>query len=123
MKITPAIRMGVYKKYNGHCAYCSCVITHKRMQIDHFWPQRLAHLQPDLDNDRFENLIPACRECNHHKHGMRPEVWRDELMKQVSRIKSTQFDRALRFGQIQITETPIVFYYETGPGLKGKEAR
>ena len=41
------------------------------------------------------------------------EVWRKELSLQVSRVrKYSQFDRALRFGQILITEKPIEFYFE-----------
>ena len=106
-------RHKIYSKYGGRCAYCGRAITYKQMQVDHFWPQQLAHLQPDLDNNRHENLMPSCQKCNLHKHGMRPEVYRAELQKQVSRLrKNAQFDRALRFGQIQITESPIVFYWE-----------
>ena len=106
-------RIEVYNKYNGHCAYCGREITYKQMQVDHFWPQFLAHFQPDKHNDRIDNLMPACAKCNNHKHGMRPEVWRKELALQVKRLKkNTQFDRALRFGQIKIAEKPITFYFE-----------
>lgn len=83
------------------------------MQVDHFWPQFLAHLQPELDKDRFENLMPSCRKCNLHKGGLRPEEWRKELGLQVNRLKqNAQFDRALRFDQITINEKPIIFYFE-----------
>ena len=115
-------RHKVYSKYGGRCAYCGRAITYKQMQVDHFWPKFLSHLEPDLDNDRFENLMPSCRKCNIHKHGMRPEVWRKELSLVVPRMmkggkQKSQFNCALRFGQIQITENPIVFYFE-----KGKES-
>lgn len=104
-------REKVYKKYNGHCAYCGCKL--KRMQVDHYWPKHLALIEPLLDNDRLENLMPSCQKCNIHKGGMRPEVWRKELQRQVSMLKkNAQFDRALRFNQIQITEKPVVFYFE-----------
>lgn len=105
-------RIDVYNKYNGHCAYCGVVITIKKMEVDHYWPQILSHRKPELDINGIDNLMPSCQKCNNHKHGMRPEEWRRQLGRQVSRIKSTQFDRALRFGQIQITEIPIVFYFE-----------
>ncbi len=106
-------RQAVYEKYDGHCAYCGRKITYKQMQVDHYWPQFLKHREPDIDNNRFDNLMPSCAKCNIHKHAWRPEEWRSELSKQVTRLrKNAQFDRALRFGQIQITESPIVFYFE-----------
>ena len=105
-------RLAVHKKYNGHCAYCGIKIAYEEMQVDHFWPQFLKHWQ-DEDNNRFENLMPSCRKCNNFKSGMRPEEFRKELSKQVSRLlKNTQFDRALRFGQIIINEHPIIFHFE-----------
>jgi len=106
-------RKALYDKFEGHCAYCGRKIDFREMQVDHYWPKCLSHHEPKLDKNRFDNLMPACAKCNNHKHGMRPEVWRDELGKQVSRLRTTaQFDRALRFGQIKITESPIVFYFE-----------
>ena len=106
-------RIAVYNKYQGHCAYCGRSIEYKEMQVDHYWPQFLSHHEPLLDNNRHGNLMPSCRPCNIHKHGMRPEMWRSELQLQITRLrKNAQFDRALRFGQIKITENPIVFYFE-----------
>lgn len=37
--ISKKIREIVYKKYNGHCAYCGCKIEYKDMQIDHIVPK------------------------------------------------------------------------------------
>jgi len=106
-------RKKIHNKFNSHCAYCGREITIRQMQIDHYWPQFLANFQPGEDNNREENLMPSCAKCNNHKHGMRPEIWRKELQLQVTRLrKNTQFDRALRFGQLEITEKPIVFYFE-----------
>jgi len=110
------VREEIHKKYNGRCAYCGDKIDIKKMQVDHFWPQFLAHFQPDLDNNRPENLMPSCRKCNNFKHAMRPEAFRAELALQVTRLQKTaQFNRALRFNQITITESPIVFYFEKYP--------
>lgn len=109
-----AKRAKVHNKYKGRCAYCGREIAYKDMQVDHYWPQFLAHHEPDQDNNRIDNLMPACRPCNIHKHGMRPEMWRSELAFQVKRLrKNAQFDRALRFGQVTINIQPIVFYFET----------
>ena len=103
----------IHQKFGGRCAYCGREITIKQMQVDHFWPQSLSHHQPGLEKDREENLMPSCAKCNNHKHGFRPEVWRKEIELQITRLrKNTQFDRALRFGQLKITEKPVVFYFE-----------
>jgi 5-methylcytosine-specific restriction endonuclease McrA len=107
-------REKIHAKYNGRCAYCGVKIDIRSMQVDHHWPQFLAHFEPDKDNNRDENLLPSCRKCNNFKGGMRLEDFREELSKQVERLKkNAQFDRALRFGQVEICETPIVFYFES----------
>ncbi len=106
-------RQAVYEKYDGRCAYCGREIEFKKFQVDHYWPRFLKHYETGIENNRFDNLMPSCAKCNNHKHGMRPEMWRSELSKQVARLrKNAQFDRALRFGQIEINESPIVFYFE-----------
>ena len=106
-------RQAVYDKYNGHCAYCGTTIELRKMQVDHFWPKYLAHWEPNLDNNRFDNLMPSCAKCNNHKAGMRPKTFRREVSLQVKRLmKNTQFCRALRYGQVKITKSPIVFYFE-----------
>ena len=105
-------RHAIYRKFGGRCAYCGREISFKEMQVDHYWPRFLAHHQQE-DNNREENLMPSCQKCNIHKHGWRPEEWRKELQLQVSRLrKNAQFDRALRFGQIEIKESPIQFFFE-----------
>lgn len=115
-------RIAVYKKFEGHCAYCGRPIDFKAMQIDHYWPQFLAHFYPELDNNRFDNLMPSCQKCNIHKHGTKPEIWRKELARQITMMKkNAQFDRVLRFNQISIHEKPIVFYFERVAQQKDKE--
>jgi 5-methylcytosine-specific restriction endonuclease McrA len=105
--------MAVYQKFDGHCAYCGEALEFKRMQVDHFWPQLLARHEPELDNNRFSNLMPSCAKCNNHKHGMRPETWRKQIYRQVEILRrNANLQRALRYGQISITRSPIVFYFE-----------
>lgn len=114
-------RQSVYDKYNGRCAYCGLELPYEKMQVDHYWPQLLKHLKPDENNNDINNMNPSCRKCNIHKGGLRPEVWRSQLSRQVSMLKdNTQFSRALRFGQIKITESPIVFYFERFNSSVGK---
>jgi 5-methylcytosine-specific restriction endonuclease McrA len=105
-------RKKVHEKYGGKCAYCGTTLDIKKFQVDHITPQRLN--LPDSNNNK--NLNPACFECNNFKTGMpNIEEFRSELQKQVFRLKNnTQFKRALKFGQIKITESPIKFQYEKG---------
>ena len=106
-------RLKILKKFDGHCAYCGLKIEFKKMQVDHYWPQCLSHLKSNEDNNDDNNLMPSCAKCNNHKHGMRPEVWRSELERQVDMLKkNAQFNRVLRFGQISIHAKPIKFYLE-----------
>lgn len=106
-------RQSIYDKFSGKCAYCGTSIEFKKMQIDHYWPQSLAHLQKDIDNNRFENLMPSCHKCNSHKKGMRPETWRNELERHSDMLQNnSQFQRALLFEQVTITKKPIRFYFE-----------
>lgn len=106
-------RAKIHSKYGGRCAYCGQKITIKQMQVDHFWPQFLSHFEPGKDKDRLENLMPSCQKCNNFKGGMRPKEFREQLSLQVTRLKkNAQFDRAFRFDQISITESPIIFYFE-----------
>jgi 5-methylcytosine-specific restriction endonuclease McrA len=110
-------RQEVYDKYNGKCAYCGEDINLKKFQVDHIHPRHLSHLE-NLDNDRYENLNPACRKCNSFKAGSVLEIFRSELSLQVERLlrnntwAARQFDRALRFKQVEITKRPIVFHFE-----------
>lgn len=109
----------IFNKYDGHCAYCGVIIDIKKFQVDHIYPKHLSHHNAELHPDREENLNPSCCKCNNHKFGFRLEDFRHEIQMQVTRLKNnSQFQRALRYGQIQITETPIKFYYEK---LKGNE--
>ena len=112
-------RQKVFDKYNGHCAYCGVVLPNpKRMHVDHIWPRRLSHWYPEFwypecDENRIDNLNPSCPRCNLFKKGMRLEEFKEELQLQVTRLKkTTAFNRALDFGQIEITEKPIEFYFE-----------
>ena len=112
-------RQEVYDKFDGHCAYCGESISIKKFQVDHIVSKaRHAFI---IANDGYEfglndigNLNPACRKCNNYKSTMNIEEFRAELSKQVKRLLdlSPQFNRALRYGQIEITGNPVVFYFE-----------
>lgn len=60
-KLTKAERLMVYKKTDGHCAYCGCDLDFKDMQVDHVVPLHCG------GEDTMDNMLPACRSCNHYK--------------------------------------------------------
>lgn len=63
MAISKKIREEVYRKYDGHCAYCGREIAYKDMQVDHFLPLRAWRIE-DAGTDDISNLMPSCRMCN-----------------------------------------------------------
>jgi len=106
-------RQKVWQKYNGHCAYCGEEITIKNMHMDHIIPVADSYKYPGIDLDREDNRNPACRKCNNFKFRWDIEKFRHELEMQVSRLKRvSQFDRALRYGLLEITCRPVIFYFE-----------
>lgn len=56
MAISKKTRVAVYKKFDGHCAYCGHHIAYNDMQVDHFKPQR-AWNPEDSGTDDIENLM------------------------------------------------------------------
>jgi HNH endonuclease. len=119
-------RNAVHQKYGGHCAYCGEEITVREMQVDHIHPQFLSHWEKDFDINRFENLNPACRKCNHFKHSFPIDTdpkrvlqssFRHELENQVVQLsRVSQFERALRFGLVTVTNKSVRFFFEDYQG-------
>jgi hypothetical protein len=107
--ISKELRQIVYKKYNGHCAYCGDKIEYKDMQVDHFAPVRNFG-----DNIEISNLMPACRSCNGYKDTYTISKFREQLSKIPSRLMRdvTTYKIALRYGLIKETNIGIKFYYE-----------
>lgn len=108
-KFTKSERQQIYDMFNGHCAYCGCEITLKQMQADHIEPLELGGA------DEISNLYPACRSCNHYKHTMTIERFRQvlERMPSVLMRDNVTYRNAVRSGLIKHPENPKVeFYFE-----------
>jgi len=110
-------RKEVYNKYDGHCAYCGEKITPKQMQVDHIIPQSRFHQfvrKVKYHVDDIQNLNPACRICNYWKHNFTVEQFRREISKQPERLirDNGKVRFALRYKVVEITNNPIVFYFE-----------
>ena len=95
----------IRKKFGGRCAYCGTKLSQERrgdnaLHIDHVHPRRLG------GTDDAENLVPACRRCNHYKKTFSIDEFRRELSLIPGRLAVSQptFRLAQRHGLIIVTD-------------------
>lgn len=106
--IPKKIREEVYRKYDGHCAYCGCELEYKDMQVDHV----LSVYGHNGSND-IENLMPACRMCNFYKGILPLDDFRKRLETLHRRLQKPFIYRlALKYGLISEHKNKVVFYFE-----------
>lgn len=107
-KLTKAERQTVYDKTHGHCAYCGCEITMQQMQVDHVQALRCC------GKDEIDNMLPACRSCNHYKSTLGIEDFRKALERQPTVLEKNNvtYQIAVRYGLVIPNPKPIVFYFE-----------
>lgn len=100
-------RQKIYDKCHGHCAYCGCDLEYKDMQGDHMIPLYNG------GTDTIDNMLPACRSCNHYKSTLTPEKFRKYISEIPKRLQrdSIPFQVGMRFGIIRATND-VEFYYE-----------
>lgn len=111
-----ALRERVYNKFGGHCAYCGQAIAYKNMQIDHYLPQcreRYYAGRCKKDVHAEENLMPACRRCNHYKRARTPKQFRELMTTLHERLASIYILKvAVDFGIAEIKPFDGKFYFE-----------
>lgn len=117
----------LYAKCDGHCAFCGD-------ELGDLWciwniePRETVITRQKeiiLGNDSYENKLPACKSCNgariYHSHDKKVRIGIEEFRRAIAqdfeflRDKSMNrglYQRALRYGLIQETNNPIVFYFE-----------
>lgn len=107
-KLTKEERLDIYNKYNGRCGYCGEKIDIKDMQVDHIVALRVG------GTDTLDNMICACRSCNHYKSTYTLEVFEKQLQEIPNRLirDSVIFRIALRYGLIEIKDKEIEFYFK-----------
>lgn len=108
-KFSAKERLQVYNKCNGHCAYCGCALNVKDMQIDH-----VQSLYWHDGSNEMDNLLPACRSCNHYKGTSTLENFRKNLerMPQVLMRDCVTYRIATRYGLVVPSEQKVIFYFE-----------
>ncbi len=131
MKLSKKQREELKQKFGGRCAYCGCELPDKGWHADHVeaalrkweYGERQANGIRKIiysgeywrpENDALINMFPACAPCNLFKASFSIEKFREEIAEQAERARlySVNFRTAERFGQIQITPSPVVFWFE-----------
>jgi 5-methylcytosine-specific restriction endonuclease McrA len=112
-------RQLVYEKYDGHCAYCGCVMDIKEMQVDHFISKLTLKLKSNYiytlkEINDIDNLMPSCRVCNKWKSSHSLEQFRKEIGEQLRRLNeySSNYRFARKYNLVEETPHNIVFYFE-----------
>ena len=114
--ISKKTREAVYKKYNGHCAYCGKELTPKSWQLDHLIPYQRERFGRYTEEqiECFENYMPACRRCNHYKRAHSLEVFRQYIKEIPEKLKETNYiyKVGLDYGIIEEHTWNGLFYFE-----------
>lgn len=120
-KLSKAERLEVYNKTDGHCAYCGCVLDFGDMQVDHVIP---LDGWTEKGSDTMDNMLPACRSCNHYKSRSTLDGFRRmvESMPSVLMRDNVTYRNAVRFGLVIPMPHQVVFYFERLPS-GGEEDR
>lgn len=110
-KLTKNEREFVYKKCNGHCAYCGCELRYKDMQVDHLIP---LNGWIEQGEDTIENMMPSCRSCNNYKRNSQLEGFRKMLenMPYALMRDSVTYKNAVRYGLVIPNPHNVKFYFE-----------
>lgn len=106
--ISSRVRQKIWEKYGGKCAYCGEPIPFKGMHVDHLIP--LARGGADSD----DNYMPACPTCNHYKHTLTLDDFREQIGLLTGRLRERVYiyKLALRHGRISESSEPVIFYFE-----------
>ena len=91
--ISKKVRDAVYRKYDGHCAYCGKKIDYNDMQVDHLIPVQRERFGKYTEEqiECFENYMPSCRRCNHAKRSYSLENFRKFLEEIPRKLKERNY--------------------------------
>ena len=115
--IPKKVRIDVYNKYDGHCAYCGKKLEYKDMQVDHLIPFQRERFKKYTEEEIecFENYMPACRRCNHYKRAHSLEVFRKMIEEIPIKLYRDNYiyKVGLDYGIVSVVDKPkIKFYFE-----------
>lgn len=105
--------------FGGHCAYCGVELkdySGKYMQIDHIEPIVRNWWNGTCNkpqNEREDNYFPSCPKCNHYKHSMSVEAFRENIKLSLERLRAyAAYNNAVRYGIVEEKQWDGVFYFE-----------
>ena len=101
-------KMILYRKYNGHCAYCGKRITREEMRL-------VRHISgKEGGYYSFFNLQPACISCSMYKRDKSVEEFRLFIDNTPSLLKKkfAAYRLCVHFGVITEMDSKTKFYYE-----------
>ncbi len=114
-RISKQNRLKLYKRFNGHCAYCGCKILFEEMEIDHSVPIAKTNNENSAHfiSSNY-NLRPTCHDCNNFKNSMSAGEFKfyleEKLMKELKKVLPYRI--ALKYGFIQqLFEQKDVSFY------------
>jgi 5-methylcytosine-specific restriction endonuclease McrA len=117
----PTIRMLIFNKYKGHCAYCGCKLNPKHFSVDHIEPKfrnysnlELSKMSLIRGEDKLENLNPCCSGCNSSKSSFSLEKWREEINTKFTRLMKYEpsFNLLVRLNILPTKGKKWLFYFE-----------
>ena len=118
MAISKSKREAVYRKYGGHCAYCGGEIAYKDMQVDHYRPLRAWNVE-EAGTDDLDNLMPACRMCNHYKRANSLETFRRYIEEIPRKLHENYIYKVgVSYGEIVEKVHSVKFYFEQQEAMK-----
>ena len=108
------IRKLVYEKYDGHCAYCGCLLHYDEMQVDHIDSVWHSELNNSQSNNEIDNLMPSCRMCNFYKGACDIEGFRKRIVNElIPNLQRTfNYRMAEKYGIIKLDTNQVTFYFE-----------
>lgn len=110
-KLIPEERKQIYDMFEGHCAYCGCMLKFEELTVDHVKP-----LDRKGGTDTIDNMFPACFSCNHEKGNLTMEKYR------VKKGENTTFFFERYKGEGKAMEIKIKYFVEQPPleNIEGK---
>lgn len=109
-RLTAREKNKLFNMFGGRCAYCGTKLKNMgAMQADHKVPPALGGA------DTMENLLPACKSCNHYKRTFDVEGFRKYLSGIPRRLvrDDVAFNAAVRYGLVKFMSDRVTFYFET----------
>lgn len=103
-------KQAIYLKYDGHCAYCGCVLKINNMTVDHLVPKSKG------GRSDINNLLPTCRACNQKKGNLDLDLFRLSIgWKNLTVSDLADFHKAVNSAK------NIKFYFENAKHKKKKK--